>query len=463
MDDVTDHSGRSPRDTLAPELSVLSDDQLTVGYDDVVAASRKAEWDRLAFESEIDRRQMYRTDGTASLREWIAIRTSEGDRAASHHATLAHTLPAYPALSQALADGELSADHVRFLLRLAQLTHTDHTELVDLGRTHTVTQLENACRAARRLSRPDDQEADRRRYLSWTRDDNGTFRLSGRLHGVDGITVTNLLGAMAQTAPADPATGLLDPFETRCADALVDVCAGDQHPTPEVIIHIPIEALRPDPRDRDDTEPRPGDHDHGDDHDLGSDGDGDHGHHGDGPLGWEWDQDRRDTDPYGLDPAPGGQSPMTWDGTILSNPTLRRLLCDSRLRIVLDDPDGRPVGIGRLSRAIPGWLNQQLQWRDQSCRFPGCEHTRWLHAHHITHWPDGGHTNLENLTLLCSAHHRLLHRSPWRITGNPDGELTFTSPNGQTHTTTPAVHPANLRSKRRQRHQTRPDPTPRPP
>jgi hypothetical protein len=30
-------------------------------------------------------------------------------------------------------------------------------------------------------------------------------------------------------------------------------------------------------------------------------------------------------------------------------------------------------------------------------------------AHHIEHWADGGATSLDNLTLLCSHHHRLLH------------------------------------------------------
>ena len=49
------------------------------------------------------------------------------------------------------------------------------------------------------------------------------------------------------------------------------------------------------------------------------------------------------------------------------------------------------------------------QGRDGGCRFPGCTHDRWLHAHHIRHWANGGATDSENLVTLCGFHHRLVH------------------------------------------------------
>jgi hypothetical protein len=58
----------------------------------------------------------------------------------------------------------------------------------------------------------------------------------------------------------------------------------------------------------------------------------------------------------------------------------------------------------------------ELLWfRDRHCTFPGCESTWFVEAHHIRHWADGGKTTLENLTLLCSAHHRRLHEGGWTI------------------------------------------------
>jgi hypothetical protein len=501
MDDDIEHSDGGGPGGLAPGLMALSDDELTVGYDEVMSASRRAEWDRLAVEAEIERRRMFRTDGTASLREWIALRSAEGDRAAYHRARMAQTLPAFPGLSAALAAGDLSFDHVRLLLTLAHLTGADDEELVDVGVSHTVPQLETACRAARRRSRRDDDDGHRRRFLRWRRDDEGTFHLYGRLYGLDGITVTTLLTAMAETAATDPAATEPDPFDVRCADALVEICTGppDARPAGEGVIHIPIDTLRPDPDGDsgvgepvedlvDDADLLGATDDLGDADGLGAT-DGRSGRDGrggrDGRVGRDGvggddaggldGFDLRGPDPYGVerdhldrrhldrrhsDGCRGGTA-MTWDGTVLSAAAVRRLLCDASVRVTVDDADGRAVGIGRKSRTIPGWLHHQLRWRDQGCRFPGCERTRWLHGHHLRHWADGGPTDLSNLLQLCSRHHRAVHEGGWRIHGHPDSTLTFTGPTGNTHTSRPALHPTRLH--RRPQHRPRPTPAGPPP
>ena len=66
-------------------------------------------------------------------------------------------------------------------------------------------------------------------------------------------------------------------------------------------------------------------------------------------------------------------------------------------------------------------LKRALLARDQGCRFPGCTHTKWLDAHHVVHWADGGETTLENLVMLCSKHHRLLHEGGFEIKPGPPG------------------------------------------
>ena len=40
-------------------------------------------------------------------------------------------------------------------------------------------------------------------------------------------------------------------------------------------------------------------------------------------------------------------------------------------------------------------------------------------AHHIKHWADGGPTRLDNLALLCRAHHTVIHQTGWQIRINP--------------------------------------------
>ncbi|HEY3259894.1 MAG TPA: HNH endonuclease signature motif containing protein, partial [Pseudonocardiaceae bacterium] len=52
---------------------------------------------------------------------------------------------------------------------------------------------------------------------------------------------------------------------------------------------------------------------------------------------------------------------------------------------------------------------------------------RWCAAHHITHWADGGPTNLTNVVLLCGRHHRLVHHSDWDC-AIVDGHAKFYPP-----------------------------------
>jgi hypothetical protein len=66
---------------------------------------------------------------------------------------------------------------------------------------------------------------------------------------------------------------------------------------------------------------------------------------------------------------------------------------------------------------------------DQTCRFPGCTHARYLHGHHIVHWADGGETRLDNLVLLCSHHHHLVHDDGFGC-AVIRGEICFMTPDG---------------------------------
>ena len=44
------------------------------------------------------------------------------------------------------------------------------------------------------------------------------------------------------------------------------------------------------------------------------------------------------------------------------------------------------------------------------------------------HWLDGGPTDLDNLALVCRAHHRAVHEGRWQRTRGPDGHVTTTGP-----------------------------------
>jgi hypothetical protein len=47
---------------------------------------------------------------------------------------------------------------------------------------------------------------------------------------------------------------------------------------------------------------------------------------------------------------------------------------------------------------------------------PGCNRPPVAcDAHHLRHWVDGGATALDNLVLLCRAHHTTVHATPWQV------------------------------------------------
>ncbi|MGI8572816.1 MAG: HNH endonuclease signature motif containing protein [Solirubrobacteraceae bacterium] len=71
-------------------------------------------------------------------------------------------------------------------------------------------------------------------------------------------------------------------------------------------------------------------------------------------------------------------------------------------------PGSKGRARGTCTAFISPALGRALRIRDR-CRFPGCDHRSYFHAHHARHWARGGATEIGNLVQLCSYHHRLVH------------------------------------------------------
>ena len=112
-------------------------------------------------------------------------------------------------------------------------------------------------------------------------------------------------------------------------------------------------------------------------------------------------------------------------GPFLCTDTVRRLACDAGIVTVLEDSDGNILNIGRKSRTVPSPVRRALNLRDQGCRWPSCTESRYLEAHHIEHWCNGGETSLTNLMLLCKHHHVMLHEGKYRVFVEDDQQLVF--------------------------------------
>ncbi|MET3641857.1 hypothetical protein ABIC73_003452 [Prescottella equi] len=133
---------------------------------------------------------------------------------------------------------------------------------------------------------------------------------------------------------------------------------------------------------------------------------------------------------------PDGESDLFGDKDIarlphtgpLSIATARRIACDCHLTPIVMD-DGVPLNLGRTSRTVSRKQRRALIARDHGCAFPGCgAPPAHCEGHHITHWADGGPTDLDNLVLLCRYHHTLLHHSHWEVHIGPDRKPWFTPP-----------------------------------
>jgi hypothetical protein len=107
----------------------------------------------------------------------------------------------------------------------------------------------------------------------------------------------------------------------------------------------------------------------------------------------------------------------------------------TRLPRPLGGAASQPLEVGRASRVITAAQRAALAVRDHGCVIPGCDRPlAWCEGHHLVHWLDGGNTDLDNLALLCRAHHRAVHEGGWRLGRDPDGQLTATPPDRRPRT-----------------------------
>jgi hypothetical protein len=111
---------------------------------------------------------------------------------------------------------------------------------------------------------------------------------------------------------------------------------------------------------------------------------------------------------------PGGVC-ETFDGQPLPPATVRRLACDAGIIPIVLDGDSVVVDVGRARRLATADQRRALRAVHRTCAAPDCP-VRFgdCDIHHLEEWRDGGSTSLENLILLCSKHHHLIHEGQWR-------------------------------------------------
>ena len=360
------------------------DRELIAGIDRAHVQVSSGLHDLLGFIAQADSRAVWSGDGCRNMAEWLAGRLGISKWAAYRWVDAAHALERLPAISEAFASGTLCLDKVLELTRFA----TPETEvgLVRWARKVMPATIRQKAELAQRQPIEDVTDIDRVRYLSFS------SRLDGRAMGIDGLlplaegaavraAIDRLAGTLPGSPEDDPDGSPLsldfDPFDSRRADALVALCSQQIANDPDadratVIVHADLETL----------------------------------------ISGE-----------GMDAIESGP--------IVHPEVVRRLACGGRLQTVIHGSDGQAVGIGRVSRDVPAWLMRQLRHRDNGCVFPGCGTKRFLKAHHIEPWMEGGRTDLDNLALVCSFHHKLVHEYRWTVALGEGGMAEWFRPNGQ--------------------------------
>jgi hypothetical protein len=428
--------------------------------------------------AEYDAREGWAQWGCRSCAHWVSWQCGIAPGPAREHVRVARRLRELPLIRAAFAQGELSFSKVRALTRVENVAREG--ELLELARHATASQLERLLRAYRGVVAAERATVAGRpaRWLTLEHDDDGSVLVRGRLPAEEGAVVLAALEAArdrlaAFDAPAGPdvpaetPTVTTDdcvrdvPAETPAAAGPVrDVPAGT--PTDDRVRDVP--AGTPTAADDAVGDAAPASV-------CGATGElvrgvsmgtpavddavagvsagtppvsaaearadalvavadwflaGGHGSR----TGGDRHQVLLHVDVATLSGADESGRCELDGGAPLAAETARRLACDASV-VRLLERDGRPLSIGRKSRAVPPAMRRALSARDRGCRFPGCGSRRFLHAHHIHHWAHGGPTKLENLVELCSTHHRLLHEGGYRIEPRPDGTLAFHRPDGR--------------------------------
>jgi hypothetical protein len=365
----------SLRDRATPEVEGI--------YARADALEARARHLKLLALSVLDDRRAHEGSGCTDTEGWVAAESRCSRTNAHAQVRAARQLAALPHVADAAAEGRLSWDQLDSVVQLADADSDKRwaTEAPDwspnaLARLVRKRKLVTRDEALHRIG-------DKSMRM-WADTAAGLLRFSGALPDTDGAIFVRAVELEAEKL-GRPHDGSWEPYESRCAEALVAMATQrlSEDTDPErALIHIltPVESLMEDST------------------------------------------------------APGSE--LVDLELSLSIDTVRRLACEATTQALFATEEGCPLQLGVKTRTVPRWLRRLLKNRDRHCRFPGCDRTRALHAHHIVHWADGGPTELSNLILLCPYHHRYLHEHGWSVSGEPSTQagLEFRTSSGRVFT-----------------------------
>ncbi|CAA9257342.1 MAG: hypothetical protein AVDCRST_MAG76-2633 [uncultured Acidimicrobiales bacterium] len=391
----------------AVELCDVDDDTLAGLLREASAEVNRAQARRLAITAEWDRRQAWAADGAYNGRCWLAANCGLSRREAHSVLHTAEVVASAPVVAAAVEAASLPVAKVEVLASVVTVRTTaafvrDQEVLLEAVARLSVDDTRKVARWWQRLADADGTEPFERPIgLRCSVAGDGTTHVAGTLDVEGGAIVRSMLDAIADQlwrAERDPDQVEARPVnqnERLRGQALIQMArqAGAAHPTrtgarPLLTVLVDLDTLE----------------------------------------------------------GRAGHPAQVDGGGLVTAEAARRLACDADISRLLTGPDGALLQLGRTTRTATADQWRALRLRDRGCTWPGCDRPPgWCQAHHIVWWQNGGRTDLENLTLLCSHHHHRIHDSGWHLERLDDGTLRFTGPGGRTLTRPPPPPPTPLR------------------
>ena len=349
-----------PADSLSEHLPDIDD--LDRAIVNLAARINAANYEFLVLIRRFDERAGWLKWGFLNCADCLHWRCDLSIGTAREKVRVAHALKVLPAIAAAFQFGKLSYSKVRALVRVARRDNED--ELLAFAVNTTAARVEERCRELRCGMAASDVEANRayaRRSLTLRRDpERGTMNITVELPLEAGELIDKALDRARDDDLSRGAEFADESWSARQADALVAIAKR----------YLGGNAKEP----------------------LGNS---------------ENYQVTVHVDQAALTECDGRSG--------LPIESVRRISCDSDKVVVLENADGEPLSVGRKTRTVPATIKRALWARDKGCAFPGCYNRRFVDAHHVKHWSAGGETCLDNLMLLCSRHHRLVHEGGFSI------------------------------------------------
>ena len=277
---------------------------------------------------------------------------------AHHDVKAAERLAGLAATSEALASGEVPADHARLIARASSEGPIDEAELVEAAKTQTYDELARTVkRQQHELSGDDGQSIHDRRKQTRTgrffqNGDTGMYVLNAEFDPVTGAHIAGALADKERSLWRQEDVRARPTPAQRCADALAELIL---HPEKGKAAGIALVLIA------------------------------------------DYDAASKELVNARLS-----------DGTPLPAKELVKLACDADIFPAVFNARTQDLWLGRRRRCASDAQRIALMVRDKACVGCGADANRSF-SHHIQHWQNGGGTDYPNLVTVCNNCHHDIH------------------------------------------------------